>query len=112
MLVRVDRTGKDQRDKGGRLVHSEDVFEFLTQKAGVPPHAIRRQTAEVKELERDLLSPYCPVRVIVTKDALREGWDCPFAYVLAILSKGSADANDWPRAPPTTGHAHRDRSAR
>jgi len=91
MLVRVDRTGRDQRDKSGALVHSEDAFEFLTQKAGVPPEAIRRQTAEIKELkDDDLLSPYCGVRVIITKDALREGWDCPFAYVLAILSKGTA----------------------
>ncbi len=91
MLVRVDRTGKDQREKGGDLVHSEDAFEFLTQKAGVPPDAIRRQTAEIKELKGDdLLSPYCGVRFILTKDALREGWDCPFAYVLAILSKGTA----------------------
>jgi type III restriction enzyme len=53
MLVRVDRTGKDQREKGGELVHAEDAFEFLTQKAGVPPEAIRRQTAEVKELKDD-----------------------------------------------------------
>ena len=91
MLVRVDRTGKDQREKGGELVHSEDAVEFLTQKAGVPPEAVRRQTAEVKELkDDDLLSPYCSVRVIITKDALREGWDCPFAYVLAILSGGTA----------------------
>jgi type III restriction enzyme len=92
MLVRVDRTGKDQREKGGDLVHAEDAFEYLTQKAGVPPNAIRRQTAELKELkDDDLLSPYCDVRVIITKDALREGWDCPFAYVLAILSRGTAN---------------------
>jgi type III restriction enzyme len=91
MLVRVDRTGRDQRNNSGELVHSEDAFEFLTQRAGIPPEAIRRQTAEVKELkDDDLLSPYCAVRAIITKDALREGWDCPFAYVLAILSKGTA----------------------
>jgi type III restriction enzyme len=91
LLVRVDRTGKEQRDKAGKLVHSEDAFDFLTQKAGIAPEAIRRQTAEVKELkDDDLLSHYCGVRIIITKDALREGWDCPFAYVLAILSKGTA----------------------
>ena len=56
MLIRVDRTGKDQRDRGGGLVHSEDAFEFLTQNAGVPPEAIRRQTAEVKELKDDDLA--------------------------------------------------------
>lgn len=91
MLIRVDRTGNEQREKGGDLVHSEDAFEYLTQKAGVPPEAVRRQTAQLKELkDDDLLSPYCPARFIITKDALREGWDCPFAYVLAILSKGTA----------------------
>lgn len=91
MLLRVDRTGSDQREKSGELVHSEDAFEFLTQKLGIAPETIRRQTAQLKELkDDDLLSPYCPVRFIITKDALREGWDCPFAYVLAILSKGTA----------------------
>ncbi len=89
LLVRVDRTGKDQRGAG--YVHAEDAFEFLTERAGIPPEAVRRQTAEVKELkDDDLLSELCPVRVIITKDALREGWDCPFAYVLAILSRGTA----------------------
>ncbi|HEY3778167.1 MAG TPA: DEAD/DEAH box helicase family protein [Rhizomicrobium sp.] len=89
LLVRVDRTGKDQR--GGGYVHAEDVVAQLTNKVGLPREAVRIQTAEVKELkDDDLLSPYCPVRAIVTKDALREGWDCPFAYVLAILSSGTA----------------------
>lgn len=89
LLVRVDRTGKDQR--GGGYVHAEDVVEQLTNRLGFPREAVRIQTAEVKELkDDDLLSPYCPVRAIVTKDALREGWDCPFAYVLAILSGGTA----------------------
>lgn len=91
MLVRVDLTGKEQRHKTGELIHSEDVFEYLTQIAGLPPEAVRRQTAELKELkDDDLLSDTCPVRAIITKDALREGWDCPFAYVLAVLSSGTA----------------------
>ncbi|MBI1213192.1 MAG: restriction endonuclease subunit R [Alphaproteobacteria bacterium] len=89
MLIRVERTGRDQQD--GLHVHAEDVRKRLIEKMGVPPEAIRVQTATVKELEgEDLLSEYSPVRVIVTKDALREGWDCPFAYVLAILSSTTA----------------------
>ncbi|MEO1255871.1 MAG: restriction endonuclease subunit R, partial [Bacteroidota bacterium] len=28
----------------------------------------------------------CPIQYIITKQALQEGWDCPFAYVLSILS--------------------------
>jgi type III restriction enzyme len=44
----------------------------------------------VKELGEDLMSDTSQVRIIITKDALREGWDCPFAYVLALLSKTQA----------------------
>ena len=91
LLVRVDLTGREQRDRGGELIHSEDAYEFLTQKAGFHKDEVRRQTAELKELkDDDLLSEYSPVRAIITRDALREGWDCPFAYVLAILSSGTA----------------------
>lgn len=35
--------------------------------------------------DEDLLDKLCPVKYIITKDALKEGWDCSFAYVLAIL---------------------------
>jgi type III restriction enzyme len=28
----------------------------------------------------------CPVRYIITKQALQEGWDCSFAYVLTVLT--------------------------
>jgi type III restriction enzyme len=88
LLVRVERTGRDQRD--GIHIHTEDVFDELTAQMGVPPEWIRRQTAVDKELDDQLMSDTSPVRVIITKDALREGWDCPFAYVLALLSKTQA----------------------
>ena len=28
----------------------------------------------------------CPIRYIITVNALKEGWDCPFAYILASLA--------------------------
>jgi type III restriction enzyme len=34
---------------------------------------------------QDVMSPDCPLRFIITVDKLREGWDCPFAYVLATV---------------------------
>lgn len=88
MLVRVERVGTEQRGLGH--VHTEDVFEALTNEMGVPPEWIRRQTSVVKELDDQLMSDTSPVRVIITKDALREGWDCPFAYVLALLGSTKA----------------------
>lgn len=36
---------------------------------------------------KDVNSPSCPVRVIITVEKLREGWDCPFAYVLCSLKE-------------------------
>ena len=90
MLMRVERTGKEQRDSG--FVHAEDAREYLTERLGVKDEEIRLKTAENDELGgEDLLLETCEVRYIITKDALREGWDCPFAYVLAILSKTTAN---------------------
>lgn len=88
MLVRVERVGTEQRGHGH--VHTEDVFETLTNEMGIPPEWIRRQTSVAKELDDQLMSETSPVRVIITKDALREGWDCPFAYVLALLGSTKA----------------------
>jgi len=87
MLVRVELTGKDQRGKGP--IHTDDVREELLQ-AGVHKDWIKVQTASEKELTSDLASETDQTRIIITKDALREGWDCPFAYVLALLSKTQA----------------------
>lgn len=90
MLVRVERTGKEQRDAA--FVHAEHAREYLQEKLGVKEEEIRLKTSENDELgDEDLLTENCPVRYIITKDALREGWDCPFAYVLTILSKTTAN---------------------
>ena len=88
-VVRVERTGRDQRD--GERVHSEDVREYLVQSLEVPENAIAVKSSELDELGRDdLLSELSPVRWIITKAALMEGWDCPFAYVLVMLDNTRA----------------------
>jgi type III restriction enzyme len=91
MLVQVERTGKEQRD--GVHIHALDAKEWLTT-AGLDPDAeIAIKTAETNDLaapeNQDLLSPTNRVRVIITKQALQEGWDCPFAYVLCALAASS-----------------------
>ena len=88
-VVRVERTGRDQRD--GDHVHAEDVREYLTQNLGVPAEAVAVKSSERDDLGReDLLSEYSQVRWIITKAALMEGWDCPFAYLLVMLDNTSA----------------------
>lgn len=89
LLIRVERTGKEQRHKA--TIHAEDVREYLMEKLGAQPEQIKVKSSELDELDKvDLPSELCAVRYIITKDALREGWDCPFAYVLAVLSKTTA----------------------
>ena len=88
-VVRVERTGKDQRD--GERVHSEDVRDYLMQSLEVPESAIAVKSSELDELGRDdLLSEFSPVRWIITRAALMEGWDCPFAYLLVMLDNTRA----------------------
>ena len=88
-VVRVERTGKDQRD--GERIHAEDVREYLTQNLSVPSNAVRVKSAENDELGREnLLSEFSQVRWIITKSALMEGWDCPFAYLLVMLDNTQA----------------------
>ena len=84
-LIQVERTGKDQR--GGRYIHSEDVREFLVRTHGIPAEQVAVTSAELKEIQDvDLLAKDCPVRYIITKQALQEGWDCSFAYLLTVLT--------------------------
>ncbi len=82
-LIQCERTGKDQRGKG--FVHSEDVKEHLIDE-GVNPSEIAIKSSDKNDIEDiNLLSRECPVRYIITRDALNEGWDCSFAYVLGII---------------------------
>ena len=88
-VIRVDRTGKSQRD--GVKVHAEDAREELIDALGVPAEQVKVKSSEQDELAGiDLMSPFCPARYIITKDALKEGWDCPFAYLLTLLDNTTA----------------------
>jgi len=85
VLVQVERTGKDQRD--AKFVHSEDAKEYLVARLGVAEASIAIKTSEKDDIEGiDLLDPGCPVEWIITKSALQEGWDCPYAYILVALN--------------------------
>jgi type III restriction enzyme len=57
------------------------------QRLGVPEAAIAIKSSEKDDIEGiDLLAEGCPIEWIITRAALQEGWDCPFAYVLVSLN--------------------------
>lgn len=66
------------------------TFEKIREKLvelKIPAEQIKIKTADINELKGvDLMSRDCSVRFIITVNALKEGWDCPFAYILASLA--------------------------
>lgn len=72
-------------------VPPEALRKHLEDELHIPPGQIKVATGDTRELEGlDLASRDCPVRFVITVQALREGWDCPFAYVLCSLQKLSS----------------------
>ena len=64
----------------------EVVKSVLVEKFGILEEEIAVATGTTRDLDGlDLMSPACPIRYVITIKALKEGWDCPFAYVLCSL---------------------------
>jgi len=77
------RTGEDNT--------TFDKLKEQLLKVGIPEEQIKIKTAEKDELKGiDLSSKDCQVRYVITINALKEGWDCPFAYILASLADKSS----------------------
>jgi type III restriction enzyme len=72
----------------------EVVKRSLLEDFRVPEDQIAVATGQTREIDDvDLLAPTCDVRFIITMQALREGWDCAFAYVLcSVAETGSGRA--------------------
>jgi len=71
---------------------SDDAFTYdkikqILLDMGIKEEEIAIQTGNLKEIDGvKLLSRECDIRYIITVDALKEGWDCPFAYILSVVS--------------------------
>ncbi len=69
VLVQVERTGKDQREKG--FIHSEDVKEYLIGRLGIGQEKIAIKSSDKDDIEGiDLMDDGCPIEWIITKSAL------------------------------------------
>lgn len=82
MLLQAQPRRKDQP-----TLTVEVVKECLLKDHGIPPQEIAIATGSEWELEDDLLTPKSRVRFVITVQALREGWDCPFAYMLCSVAE-------------------------
>jgi len=69
-------------------INVEEVKNFLLNTLNIPSEQVAVATGKEREIEgKDLSAVDEPIRFIITKQALKEGWDCPFAYVFCSVAK-------------------------
>lgn len=81
-------------NKSGEVTF-EVLKTFLIEQLGIAAPQIAIVTGNQRELDGiDLFNPACPIEYIITVEALKEGWDCSFAYVFCSVKdvKSSKDA--------------------
>ena len=80
-----------QAEKKNQTCTVDVLKEFLLQQ-GVPEREIAIATGEQRELDAiNVFDKNCPVTCIITVEALKEGWDCSFAYVFcSVANVGSS----------------------
>ncbi|MCR5136713.1 MAG: DEAD/DEAH box helicase family protein [Oscillospiraceae bacterium] len=73
-----------------RINEESETFDRTKQillDMGIPENQIGIKTSNVDTISSlNLTSRNCEIRYIITVNALKEGWDCPFAYILASLA--------------------------
>lgn len=83
MLLQAEAKSKDRP-----TLHAEEVKKLLVEDFRVPDDHVVIATGDSKGLDGvDLFDRDCRVRFIITQQALKEGWDCSFAYVLCSVAE-------------------------
>jgi type III restriction enzyme len=76
------------RREGRETLTPEVIRKSLQDDFAIPVEQVAIATGETRGIEDiNLLARDCPIRFVITIQALREGWDCPFAYILCSLSE-------------------------
>ncbi len=79
VLIQAENKDKD--------VSVDVVRDYLLTQENIPEAHIAVATGERRELEEvNLFDPAVPVRFVITVQALKEGWDCSFAYIFCSLA--------------------------
>jgi type III restriction enzyme len=83
MLLQAQRRSQTQETLTYEVIEKSLIEDFKISK-----EQIAVETGDRRDLEGiDLYNSDCKIKYVITVDALREGWDCPFAYVLFTVSE-------------------------
>jgi type III restriction enzyme len=76
-----------QAEEKGREVTKEILLKHLLEQQNIPREKIAVVTGDQKELDGiNLFARDCPIDFVITVEALKEGWDCSFAYVFCSVA--------------------------
>lgn len=82
----------EQEKESDKKIHVHQIKDYLMNELKISENHIAIKTGKHDDIGIiDLFSPLCNIRYIITRDAIKEGWDCSFAYVLAsVFNIGSS----------------------
>jgi type III restriction enzyme len=76
-----------QAEEKGKEVTKEILLKHLLEQEKIPRDKIAVVTGDQKELDGiNLFAHDCPIDFVITVEALKEGWDCSFAYVFCSVA--------------------------
>ncbi|WP_288985758.1 DEAD/DEAH box helicase family protein [uncultured Pseudoalteromonas sp.] len=77
-------------NKNGKVT-VEVIKKCLIEQHHIDENKIAIATGTQRELDGlDLFQPDCPIEFVITIEALKEGWDCSFAYVFCSVKQVSS----------------------
>ena len=77
-----------QAQKKNQEVTVEVLKNHLMEVERIPEEKIAVATGDQRELDGvNLFDPNCPIEHVITVEALKEGWDCSFAYAFCSVSR-------------------------
>lgn len=84
----------EKRHHDRDTLHVDRVRQELSANHRIPPTEIVVATGEERGLEKiadqyplGIADENCPVKFVITQQALAEGWDCPSAYILVSMAE-------------------------
>ncbi|MDR1168373.1 MAG: DEAD/DEAH box helicase family protein [Heliobacteriaceae bacterium] len=84
MLIQAESKDKNNDDR----VTVEVVKKYLIENENIESEKIAVATGEQRELDGiNVFDPSCPIEYIITVEALKEGWDCSFAYCFCSVAQ-------------------------
>ncbi len=77
-----------QAESKDKEITVDVIKKYLIEQENIDENKIAIATGEQRELDdKNLFDPKCSIEYIITVEALKEGWDCSFAYVFCSVAQ-------------------------